>query len=119
MHVVTVDVADDVDSRAQGLSGRPSLQPGHGMWFPYARADRYGFWMRDMNFDIDIVWVRSGVIVDITHDAPHEVEEPLPVYRPRVPADAILEVPAGTARRLGWQEGDPVHFEAGPRPPGA
>jgi len=111
MHVIAVDVADTVESRAQGLSGRPSLEPGHGMWFPYSLADEYGFWMVDMHFDIDIVWVRDQRIVDITHDAPHDVAEPLPIYRPREPADAVLEVPAGTARRLGWQEGDPVHFE--------
>ena len=111
MHVVSVDVADTVETRAQGLSGRSSLEPGHGMWFPYAVADRYGFWMRDMHFDIDIVWVRSGAIVDITHQARHGVPEPLPVYRPREPADAVLEVPSGTALRLGWQEGDPVRFE--------
>jgi uncharacterized protein len=113
MHVVRAEIADDALSRARGLSGRDGLPEGQGMAFLYPRADRYGFWMEGMRFDLDLVWIRDGRIVDITADVPHAAPAAgeRPVYRPREPADTVLEVPAGTAARLGWRTGDAVLVE--------
>ena len=108
IHRVQVEVANTPGRMSQGLSGRASLAKGRGMIFPYARADRHGFWMYDMHFDIDIVWIRDGRIVDVTSRAPHDPPGELPVYRPGVPADLVLEVPAGTVDELGWKIGDRV-----------
>jgi hypothetical protein len=111
MHVIQVEVADTPARKRRGLSGRNTLGEGAGMLFPYARAGKHGFWMYDMYFDIDIVWIRGDRVVDITHGAVHDPPGKLPSYRPSEPADTVLEVPAGTARRLGWSAGDPVRVE--------
>jgi uncharacterized membrane protein (UPF0127 family) len=118
-HRIQAEVADTPDRRARGLSGRAGLAEGRGMIFPYARAEQYGFWMFEMNFDIDIVWIRGDRIVDVTARARHDPPGELPVYRPRKPADLVLEVPAGTAERLGWRIGDRATVEPAvlPRPP--
>lgn len=117
MHRVQVDVADTPERMARGLSGRPNLAEGRGMLFPYARPALHGFWMFDMRFDIDIVWIRADRIVDLTLGAPHDPPGELPVYRPSEPADLVLEVPAGTSQRLGWQVGDRVTVDPPVRPP--
>jgi hypothetical protein len=111
LHVIDAEIADTPERRAHGLSGRPMLPEGKGMLFPYAEPGLHGFWMPDMHFDIDIVWIRAGRIVHVEADVPHQASAPLPVYRPPEPADLVLEVPAGTARRLGWRRGDPVRVE--------
>jgi uncharacterized membrane protein (UPF0127 family) len=116
IHRVQVEVANTPGRMRRGLSGRSSLAEGRGMIFPYARADRHGFWMYDMHFDIDIVWIRGDRIVDVTSQAPHDPPGELPVYRPGVPADLVLEVPAGTAEKLGWRIGDPVTVDPPARP---
>jgi hypothetical protein len=109
---IEVEVADTRERQRRGLSGRSELPEGRGMLFPYDRPDRYAFWMPDMHFDIDIVWIREGTIVDVTHRARHDPPPgPPPLYRPRVPADLVLEVPAGSARRSGWSPGDAVRVE--------
>jgi len=108
IHRVQVEVADTPERMSRGLSGRASLAEGRGMIFPYARADHHGFWMYDMHFDIDMVWIRGGRIVDVTPRARHDPPGELPVHRPGVPADLVLEVPAGTAEKLGWKIGDRV-----------
>lgn len=54
---IRVDIADTVVTRTQGLSGRTSLAETDGMLFVFENADRYGFWMKDMNFAIDIIWI--------------------------------------------------------------
>jgi len=107
---VAVEVAGTPEAKRRGLSGHAALDPGHGMLFPYESAGYHSFWMKDMNFDIDIVWIRDGIVVDIQEHVPHRVDPPLPVYRPARPADHVLEVPAGFARESGWRIGDPVAF---------
>jgi uncharacterized membrane protein (UPF0127 family) len=116
IHRVQVEVADTPERKSRGLSGRPRLAEGRGMVFPYARAERHGFWMVDMHFDIDIVWIRGDRIVDVTSRAPHDPSGELPLYRPREPADLVLEVPAGTSGRLGWRIGDRVTVDPPVRP---
>jgi hypothetical protein len=116
IHRIQVEVADTPDRMARGLSGRTRLGEHRGMVFPYARAGRHGFWMVDMRFDIDIVWIREDRIVDVTSRAPHDPPGALPTYRPREAADLVLEVPAGTAESLGWKIGDRVKVDPPVRP---
>jgi hypothetical protein len=111
VHVIDAEVADTPARQQRGLSGRPTLPAGQGLLFVYEEPDLRGFWMPDMHFDIDIVWIREGQIVHVESDVPHVVPGALPVYRPPEPADLVLEVAAGTARRLGWQVGDAVEVE--------
>jgi uncharacterized membrane protein (UPF0127 family) len=116
IHRIEVEVADTPERMSRGLSGRSELPEGRGMVFPYARAGHHGFWMYDMHFDIDIVWIRASRIVDVTARARHDPPGELPVYRPAEPADLVLEVPSGTAERLGWKVGDRVSVDPPLRP---
>jgi len=81
------------------------------MLFVYDRPDLYGFWMKGMRFDIDIVWIHDGHIVGIAHRVPHDVSPPLPTYHPPEPVDSVLEVAAGSAEARGWRRGDRVRVD--------
>ncbi len=114
MHVIRAEVADTEARKERGLSGREGLRDGEGMLFPYERPGRPGFWMRDMRFDLDLIWIRGDRVVEITPDVSHAPARQLDVLQPAEPVDRVLEVAAGTAERLGWQVGDPVHIEPEP-----
>src|SRR3989344_7759864 len=109
-----VFIADTAALRAQGLSGRESLRGDEGMFFIFDSPARQSFWMRDMKFPIDIVWISGERVVDISKNVP--IPAPgtslfsLPTYSPKEPIDRVLEVNAGMADRLGIQAGDVVHF---------
>ena len=45
------------EERSQGLSGRPNLAAGTGMLFVFEQAGSYAFWMKDMRFPLDMVWI--------------------------------------------------------------
>lgn len=111
VHVIDAEIADTPARQRRGLSGRKGLAPGEGMLFVYGAPAPRGFWMPDMHFDIDIVWIRAGRVVHIESRVPHVVSGALPTYRPDEPADSVLEVVAGTAERLGWRVGDRVGIE--------
>ncbi len=103
---VQVEVASTAQTREKGLSGRDGLEPGQGMLFIFLRPDKYTFWMKDMKFPIDILWIRDSELVDISTDVPVPVPgEELPHYFPMTPADKVLEVPAGFARANGLKTG--------------
>ena len=109
VHVIDAEVADTPARKQRGLSGRPSLADGQGMLFPYTEPGLHGFWMPDMHFDIDILWIRAGRIVDVSADV--SKDDPRAVYRPREPAELVLELPAGTAARRGFRVGDAVRVD--------
>ncbi|MBI4276282.1 DUF192 domain-containing protein [Candidatus Uhrbacteria bacterium] len=108
---IPVEVRSDDRGRAQGLSGRPSLPEGSGMLFLFPRKERYSFWMKEMRFAIDILWIVDGHIADVTPNIPPPHGEPLALYQPRVPVDTVFEVNAGFAAAHGIRVGDPVDIQ--------
>jgi uncharacterized membrane protein (UPF0127 family) len=106
---VNVSVADNDATREKGLSGKEGLAADEGMLFIFDHPQAYGFWMKEMKFPIDILWIADGTLVDITTDAAVPVPgQELPVYYPKVPVDRVLEVRAGFAREHGLRTGLPV-----------
>jgi uncharacterized membrane protein (UPF0127 family) len=109
---VHVDVVDTPELRARGLSGRASLAPDEGMLFLFEAPAIQSFWMKDMRFPIDIVWIRDQKIVGITPAVPvPRSPRELPQFRSPVPCDVVLEVRAGAARRWGLKLGDAARLE--------
>lgn len=109
---VAVDVVDTPFLRARGLSGRPGLAPEEGMLFLFETARIQSFWMKDMRFPIDILWIRDGRIVGISPNVPApRTSSELPLYPSPVPCDVVLEVRAGAVHRWGLLLGDAVRVE--------
>ncbi|MDP2789645.1 MAG: DUF192 domain-containing protein [bacterium] len=102
-----VEVERSDRARAKGLSGRRLLVANRGMLFLFDKVGSYEFWMKDMRFSIDIVWIAQGKIVDISRNViPPKVGDTPARVLPRVPADTVLEVSAGVAAQ--WQLDDAV-----------
>jgi uncharacterized membrane protein (UPF0127 family) len=113
---VRVSVASNDRTRERGLSGKKGLAADEGMLFLFDHRDTFGFWMKDMRFPIDILWINDGVIADLSVDVPMPVPgERLPLYFPRVPVNTVLEVPAGFAKRHGLKVGMPVDMRVDSR----
>lgn len=109
--IIPVIIADTNALREQGLSGMQSLPPNTGMFFIFPRADHYTFWMPDMHFPIDIIWINNGVITAIDTDVSNVFDAASPVYyHPPTVADRVLEVNAGFAEAHGIHVGDKVSF---------
>lgn len=93
---VIAEVADTPEERQQGLSGRKELAEGRGMLFIFDTSDYHGFWMPDMHFAIDIIWIDDSF--QVVHIKKNVSPESYPtVFEPAQPAQYVLEVPAGFA----------------------
>lgn len=109
---IKVEIADTQAKRSQGLGGRESLSDDEGMLFIFEKMDKYPFWMKELKFHLDFVWIRGEKVVDIlTNISPPQAgqkDETLPIYQPKEPVDKVLEVNAGTVARLKIKVGDTV-----------
>lgn len=110
---VAIEIADTVGKQQQGLSGRDRLPDGQGMYFPMGPPAVYTFWMKEMQFPLDIIWIRDGRIVDISENVPYPVGDHAPVsVQPKEPASGVLEVNADFTEAHGTKIGDAVQLDA-------
>ena len=102
-----VEVAETEAARKQGLMYREALAPGHGMLFVYPAPETLRFWMMNTRAPLDILFFDAEQrLLDVYPDAPPCTAEPCARYLSRLPAVYALELPAGTARRLGLGPGE-------------
>ncbi len=106
---VVVDVATSEAEHEKGLSGRKSLSPNNGMLFIFPVAGRYGFWMPDMHFSIDIIWLDGHL--NVVHIEKNVTPESYPtVFTPEENATYVLEVVSGFAEEHQIKVGDSATF---------
>lgn len=101
----TVEVARTPEEKAQGLSGREPLNRNAGMLFVFDPPTIPSFWMREMKFALDFVWIDENLtVVEITKDVPPPTPETplqgLPQYSPKSEVRYVLEINAGESRGL-------------------
>ncbi len=108
--IFQVEVADNAQTRAKGLGGRDNLASGSGMLFVFPKSDQYGFWMKNMRFSLDMIFVQKDKIVDIIKNVPPPAagtpDNKLAVYKSKLPADQVVELNAGDVDKYGIKIGD-------------
>ncbi len=106
---VDVRIADTQEKRRIGLMRTESLENGSGMLFVHQRERTYTYHMRNMSFDIDILFVGPEGIVTVIHhaSAPTPGEES-DTYTGR--GKYVLEVPRGYTNATGVDPGDRVEI---------
>lgn len=113
---IFVKTARTPEQQRKGLSGKISLPGEQGMLFIFSKPGMYGFWMKDMLFSIDMIWIQNGKILTIEKDvAPEPYVKNPKIFYPPTPVTEVLEVNAGFAKAKGFKEGDEVIFHNIPR----
>lgn len=107
---VKVEVADTPEEKEIGLSGKKSLAENNGMLFTFEEPGYFPFWMKNMQFPIDIIYARDNKIVTILSNVqPLTSENDSPIiYYPDEPADTVIEVTAGFAQKNNLKKGDQI-----------
>lgn len=110
-----VEVVKTPASIQLGLSGRDSIATD-GMLFVMPTIDLHGFWMKDMRFDLDLVWIKDcqviGVTAGVPAPAPGTPIESLSTYQPPGPVDMVLEIPNMNSPASSWPVGTPITVQA-------
>jgi len=106
---IKIEIADDAAERTRGLSGRANLAQNHGLFFIFDAPGNYGFWMKEMNFPIDIIWLNENWrVADISKNlSPDSYPQ---IFFPSQPIKYVLEVNAGWSNQNDLQIGEEIQY---------
>ncbi|KKR91676.1 MAG: hypothetical protein UW69_C0045G0012 [Microgenomates group bacterium GW2011_GWA2_44_7] len=105
--VIEVEVARTQQEHERGLSKRMKLPPENGMFFVFTDRGQYSFWMKDMMFPLDFIWIDGDKVVEITQDVPFpETGKNITTVTPAMPIDKVIEVNGGFINSANIHIGD-------------
>ena len=97
-----------------GLSFRKKKN-NFALLFWYDKISEQIFWMKNMNFAIDILWIKNNEVVWVEENvpAPNKLfkQANIPTYGHGVFANKVLELPAGSSKKNKIKKGHKVYFE--------
>lgn len=103
-----LEVAKSPQEQQIGLMFRTELPDDRGMLFPIEPVRNVRFWMRNVFIELDMIFLREGVVQAIIPNVPPCVTENCPNYGPDVPVDGVMELRGGRAAELGLKVGDRI-----------
>ncbi|MDW9445993.1 DUF192 domain-containing protein [Sinorhizobium meliloti] len=103
-HDLTVELATQPDQREQGLMYRRQMAPDHGMLFDFGETRPVMMWMKNTYLPLDMLFIASDGTIRTIHEnaVPHSEA----IIDSREPVAYVLELNAGTVKRLGVSPGD-------------
>jgi uncharacterized membrane protein (UPF0127 family) len=108
---VTAELAITDEERQQGLMFRQDIRENQAMLFIFEEEGLHSFWMKNMRFPIDIIWLdKDKRIIHIEPKVPACQQDPCPSYSPGRPAKYVLELQSGCAEKHGLRLDDNLAF---------
>lgn len=108
--VIQIEIADEPDERQLGLSGRSGIDDYSGMLFVFDDISNQNcFWMKDMNFYIDMIWMNANreVVTVVDNVSPDTFPES---FCPQSEAKYGLELNSGNAANLQIEVGSKLRW---------
>lgn len=105
--MLTAEIADTDELRTRGLMFRHFLPEDKAMLFDYETPRPVAMWMKNTNISLDMLFIREdGTIAAI---AENTVPQSLDTISVQEPVKGVLELAAGTVKRLGLRVNDKVY----------
>ncbi len=108
---ILVEVVDTAETRRLGLSYREELDKNAGMLFDMQTRAMTSFWMKEMKFSLDIIWIDGDTIMNISKNLPPAGSQPGISYSSEFLIDYVLEVDGGFCEENNINIGDKVIFD--------
>ncbi|GEM_PF-896653 len=108
-----VIVAKSDKDKQIGLSEKNKIEQDQGMLFIFDNPQYHSFWMKDMKFPIDIIYINGDKVTTVIDGArpPGSIGGNLETYQPLYKSDKVLEVNAGIANKYNIKNGTLVKIE--------
>lgn len=108
---IGLEVAKTPEQQALGLMYRTSLDDNRGMLFSFDPPRPTRFWMKNCLINLDMIFLREGIVQAIFADVPPCKTDPCPNYGPEGLIDQVIEIRGGRAKELGLKVGDPLPIQ--------
>ena len=101
-----LEVAETIEQKSQGLSGRKRLAQNKGMLFVFPKIKHHAFWMKEMYFPLDFIWLQDNTVVDLTENVMLKNDP----FSGRRKHTKVIELNAGQIKESQIKIGDTVYF---------
>jgi len=109
---ILAEIAITPEEKARGLSKRKFLPKDRGLLFIFENETIPSFWMKEMLFPIDIIWIKGGKIIGFEENLEPEASgTEFKIYSPKTTIDMVLEVNAGFVKENNIKIGDMIRVE--------
>ena len=107
-----VEIAQTSAQKAKGLMFRESLKGNQGMLFVFKTEKKHSFWMKNVSFPLDIIWINANKkVVFVSYDSePCYNNSKCIAIQPTASAKYVLEINGGLAKKIGVKEGSQLVF---------
>ena len=107
--IIKIEVATTPEAQEKGLSERNEIKDDEGMLFIFKNPGWYSFWMKDMNFPIDMIWLDQNL--QVIYIKKNVLPESFPeTFSPKEKSQYVLEVISGFSEKNNLTEGDTAQF---------
>ena len=109
---VEVEVVSKPADLEKGLMYRTGMGTDQGMLFVFNADERHAFWMKNMHFNLDMLWLdHDGRVIYIGRNIPACTNDPCPVYTPEKDSRYVLELNSGYIDSHQWKPGDKLDLK--------
>lgn len=106
-----VNLALTERERKRGLMFKEDLAPDEGLLFVYNKSSIYSFWMKNVSFPLDIIWIsQNKEVVEIKRNVLPCQDDSCPKINPGKKAKYVLEIKGGLSEEMGIFVGDKASF---------
>lgn len=110
IHTIDIEVADTPYEQEIDLKNRELLKPHQGMLFLYSQADLRGYYMTDIRFPLDIIYINSDnrIVSFSENTTPLDDTTFLPS---QVPVQLVLKINGGLSEEWVLEIGDRIEWK--------
>ena len=101
---IKCDLVLSYSKKIAGLKSFSSLPEGHGLWFTFDTPGYYMFWNKDVDFPIDLLFLRDmevNTIASLDADSSK-------IVMPSAKSDFVIEVNRGELEKGGLSVGSKI-----------
>ncbi len=103
---LNIEIVSSTIATTKGLSGRDPFDDSYGMLFHFNDLKQRSFWMNDMKFPIDIIWIADSKVVGISKNVPLYEDNEITIRKSPGAVNEVLEVNGGWSDRYNLEIGD-------------
>jgi len=110
-NIFDVEVVKSDKDKQTGLTKYSAIAANQGMFFVFDTPGFYSFWMKNMKFPIDLIFIHNDKVVFLVENAAPAKDDTPITYTPDSSSDKVLEINAGLIKKYNIKKGDKVSFK--------
>jgi len=108
-------ITESRENQTTGLAAFEEIKENQGMIFEFPEEDYHAFWMKNMKFDIDMIFLdQNNQVIQIFENvqkSSYKSDTDFQTYMPKLKSKFVIEIKSGETKKNGLRTGDVIIFK--------